>query len=85
MDAFAQPWMGQILRAVKDQQVDCIIVAPAWPRPWAALWASLPVRATRVLPHRHDLFMPGSLVPASGRTPRAPQYRVMAYYVIWRG
>ena len=75
--------MATILRRVKDQQVDCIIIAPAWPRPWVAMWATLPVRACVDLPHRLDLFVPGSLVPLSKRHPKAPRYLVKAYYVIW--
>jgi hypothetical protein len=75
--------MGQILRKVGDQKVDCIIIAPEWPRPWEALWTSLPVRLSIPLPHRSDLFLPGGLVPASKRHPKAPRYLVKAYYVLW--
>ena len=52
-------------------QMDCIVIAPAWPRPWGARWASLPVKRHIVdLPHRPDLFIPGSLVPSARGTPR---------------
>jgi hypothetical protein len=75
--------MAQILRAVKDQRVDCIIIAPAWPRPWAALWSTLPVRAVVTLPHRRDLLVPGSLVAVERRQPKAPKYKIQAFYVLW--
>ena len=98
VDAFTQRWdsaggmafingpfnmMGAILRQMITQKVDAIVIAPAWPRPWMALWAQLPVRAVMDLPHRQDLFLPGSLVAVGRRQPKAPRYLVKAYYVIW--
>ena len=99
VDAFSRSWsqaglayingpfnrMDSILRKVLQDRVDAIIIAPDWPRPWAALWVKLPVRAKMRLPHREDLFLPGSLVPASQRHPKAPRYRVWAYFVLWEG
>lgn len=75
--------MTQILRRVGAERVDCVIIAPLWSRPWAALWGGLPVRAVIRLPHRRDLFLPGALVPAAKRHPKAPRYAVSAYVVIW--
>ena len=75
--------MDAILRKLLVERVDAIVISPDWPRPWAALWAQLPVRARMRLPHREDLFVPGSLVPANQRRPKAPRYRVWAYYVLW--
>ena len=75
--------MGSILRKVIDDKVDAVIIAPLWPRPWSALWSDLPVRHTASLPHRPDLLLPGSLVPANKRRPKAPAYLIKAYYVRW--
>lgn len=75
--------MGRILKQVAVQRVDAIIVAPVWPRPWAALWRELPVKAAVDLPHRRDLFLPGALVPKGKRAPKAPRYKVRAYLVVW--
>jgi len=50
------------LRAVKDQQADCIIVAPVWPRPSAALWGCLTIRACV-----RGAAPEGSLVPLAKR------------------
>ena len=75
--------MGQILRKVIQERVDCIIVAPMWPRPWTALWRQMPVRERMPLPHREDLFLPGSMVAAQERRPKAPRYSVSAYVVLW--
>jgi hypothetical protein len=77
--------MGEILSKVREQEVDCIVVAPVWPRAWSAVWAGLPVAARVDLPHRRDLFLPGALVPAAKAVPKVPRYRVRAYYVLWAG
>jgi hypothetical protein len=100
VDAFSQPWggrgqllyingpfsrLGQVIRKVLEERVDAIIIAPEWPRAWAALWRLLPVRAALPLPHREDLFVPGSLVPSHLAKAKAPRYRVKAYYILWNG
>ena len=75
--------MDQILRKILEERVNAIVIAPVWPRPWTALLNQLPVKARMELPHREDLFLPGSLVPAAQRRPKAPRYKVLAYYILW--
>lgn len=48
--------MGAIVRKIRDDKVDCILIGPRWPRHWVATLHSMPVRKAVVLPHRHDLF-----------------------------
>lgn len=76
--------MGEILKQVKEQQVDCVMLVPSWPRPWAALLAKLPVRA-RERVYRPDMFVPGGMVPQAQRLkgPKAPRYAVWVYYILW--
>ena len=76
--------MGSILEQVRRQRVDCVVIAPDWPRPWVALWQNIPVRA-RLRIYRPDMFVPGGLVPVAKREqgPKAPRYAVYAHYVLW--
>ena len=68
---------------VSGPQVDCVVLIPAWPRPWMALLTKLPVKAKERLAHRGDMFLPGALIPEKHRHPKAPHYAVWAHYVIW--
>ncbi|KXZ40999.1 hypothetical protein GPECTOR_1018g286 [Gonium pectorale] len=76
--------MGRVVRKIEEEQPDCVLIAPVWPRWWRAALGRLPVRARRRLPHVPDLFTPGPQVPgAHGRGPKAPRYAVEALYVLW--
>ena len=74
--------MGQILKKVLEERVDCIIIAPSWPRPWSALWKMMPVRERVRLSHKEGMFRPGSMVPVTKQA-RVPRYEVAAYFVLW--
>ena len=75
--------MGAIVRKIKDEQVDCILVGPAWPRHWRALLNTMPVRLTVDLPHIPDLCQPGRHVPAHKRKAKHPNYTVKAWFILW--
>ena len=75
--------MGSIVRKIKDEQVDCILVGPKWPRHWMALLEALPIQKAVALRHRHDLFRPGPHVTRKSARPRHPSYKVMAWYILW--
>ena len=77
--------MGNILKRVREQRVDCVVIAPVWPRPWQALWAHLPVQATLHL-FMPGMFIPGGQVPKHIRNagPKSPLYAVKAYFIFWR-
>ena len=75
--------MGAIIRKIKEEKVDCILIGPQWPRHWQALLLQLPVKAKKVLPHVHDLFQPGMHVPVEKRKAKHPKYDVMVWYIFW--
>ncbi len=75
--------MGAVVRKIKDDRVDCILVGPKWPRHWWALLQVMPaVRKQVTLTHRQDLFKPGPRVTRKGAKPRHPAYKVMAWYIL---
>ena len=76
--------MGRVIRKIQEERPDCLLVAPVWPRWWAAILRDLPVRAQWTLPHVHDLCIPGPQVPkAAARAPKAPRYRIQVLYICW--
>ena len=77
---FAQ--MGRVLAKVRRERVDCLIIIPRWPKPWAGLMVSMPVEALWDLPHRPDLFRAGPRNPIQGV--RGPNYLIQAAVIIWR-
>ena len=73
--------VGAVVRKVADERPDCILILPRWPRWWQAALSRLPIREELQLPHCRDLLVPG---PAAGTDKlRAPQFRMMAYVVLW--
>lgn len=76
--------MGPIVRKIKEERVDCILVAPVWPRHWVAMLQSMPaVRAKVVLSGRADLCIPGPHVPKAKSKPKHPRYHMQAYFILW--
>ena len=75
--------MGPIIRKIKDERVDCVLVGPSWPRHWKALLNAMPVRLAIYSPHREDLCKPGKHVPAHKRRAKHPNYTVRAWYILW--
>ena len=51
--------MGQIIRKVRDEQVDCILIGPAWSRHWVAMLHTVTVRHKMLIPSMPNLFIPG--------------------------
>lgn len=75
--------MGEILRKVIDERVNCAIVYPDWPRCWQVMWGSMPVRTCYTLPRRNDLCVPGARVDPSKRRGRPPSYAIKVAIVLW--
>ena len=97
IDALSQNWtsrglvyafppfglVSKVLALVARQQVDCILILPAWSRAWSAVLANLPIKESLTLPHRKDLLVPGALLPGKNRAPMAPHFRLRAHIVLW--
>ncbi|GIL93327.1 hypothetical protein Vretimale_19753 [Volvox reticuliferus] len=96
IDAFAQPWggpdqllyinppfqlMGRVVRKIRDEQANCVLVTPIWPRWWMVTLNRMPVRARHRLPHSGLFECP----KGAGGTPmvKSPRYAVEALYIIW--
>lgn len=76
--------IGKIVRKIKEEGVDCILVAPVWPRHWVAMLQRMPsVKARIVLSGRPDLCIPGPHVPKAKRKPKHPRYQMQALIIIW--
>ncbi len=95
VDAFAQSWegdhqllymnppfhlLGRVVQKIREEQANCVLVAPVWPRWWAVALRRLPVKARRRLPHT-DLFLRTG--PGGGRQAKSPRYAVEAVYILW--
>ena len=50
------PWhlMGKIIQKSSQERTDCILVAPAWDRPWTSVLSRLPLVATHSLRTKKD-------------------------------
>lgn len=55
--------MGAIVRKIKDERVNCILIGLVWPRHWMAVLKRLPIRKAFLLSGRQDLCIPGPHVP----------------------
>ena len=76
--------MGAIISKIKEEQVNCSLVGPNWPRSWMAVLHGMPaVRKTVVMPHRDDLCIPGPHVPKKKALTRHPSYQILAWYILW--
>ncbi|KXZ41821.1 hypothetical protein GPECTOR_272g706 [Gonium pectorale] len=95
VDAFAQHWggaeqllylnppfqlMGRVIRKIRAERANCVLIAPVWPRWWSVTLRSLPVKAQRRLPHSglFERTAPGGAIEAKG-----PRYAVCAFYILW--
>ena len=71
--------MGQIVSKIRSERVDCILIAPAWPKHWVAMLYTLPIKHALQLPTIPDLFTPG---PDAGTN--APKgYKAIAWFILW--
>eukprot|EP00798_Chlamydomonas_sp_ICE-L_P003163 gene3163-biopygen20917 len=77
--------LPQILKRVREEHVDCIVITPGWNGPWVALLSGLPVQATMELPRKVDLLVPGALVPARERErgSKRPKDPLKASFILW--
>ncbi|KXZ40881.1 hypothetical protein GPECTOR_1558g720 [Gonium pectorale] len=72
--------MGRVVRKIRDERANCVLVAPVWPRWWAVTLRSMPVKAQRRLPHSglFERTLPGGQKEAKGL-----RYAVVAMYILW--
>lgn len=77
--------MGEIIRKVLDDKVDCILVGPQWPRHRVAVLSSLPIKHTLTLPHWDNICIPSCYVSERKRLarPRHPRYNILAWFILW--
>ena len=75
--------MGAIVRKIKDEKVNCILIGPVWPRHWLAMLQTMPVKAEQILSGRADLCVPGPHVPMLKRVPKHPRYNMQVWYILW--
>jgi hypothetical protein len=84
--------MPDILRKVKEERADAIIIVPDWVEGWKAILTMLPIKHTLLLPKTDAvgaprvLFHPGPRVPEKQRLRgynRQPSYEVWAVLVLW--
>lgn len=80
---------GAVLRKIEQEKVDCLLIAPDWPRAWVATLQQLRQRGVLKdswqLPQVHDLLMPGPALPANKARPRAPRFRISCHLFLWDG
>ena len=70
--------MGAVVRKLRDEAPDCVLIAPVWPRWWAAQLGRLPhYRGVRQLPTK-DIFVTWD--PVKGQVAKTPHYGVQAWY-----
>lgn len=78
---------GAIIRKIIQEEVDCLLIAPDWPRGWSAsLQLARRMGALRdswLLPHNSELFQPGPMLPPQKAHAHAPRYRVACHLLIW--
>jgi hypothetical protein len=77
------PWnqLGRVLQRLITQQVNAVVVYPAWNRPWQALWSAVKPVHVITLPAKRDLLMAG---PRSGQAGIVEaHYRVHAAVIQW--
>ena len=81
--------MGQIIRRIRDEQVDCILLVPAGSRYWLAMLLALTtsmqspaVRHTVDLSHIPNLLLPGPHACSKG-VQRPSSFNVTAWYILW--
>lgn len=76
--------MGPIINKIREEQVNCILIGPNWPRSWMAVLHGMhAVKKSVVLPHRDDLCIPGPHVPKRKALARHPSYQIIAWYILW--
>ena len=75
--------MGEIVRKIQEERVDCVLVGPQWPRYWMAMLQKLPVREKVTLPHWQDLCQPSRYVQQQKRRNGHPKYHIVAWYILW--
>jgi len=74
--------MGEVVRKVAEEQVDCILVGPQWPRHWVAMLHRMPVRLTLMLPQWHDICIPSRYVSQQKRKKlQHPRYKMVAWFI----
>ena len=93
VDTFTQEWVGnnwvngdfsqlsQLLAWCREQRACATFIAPRWPRPW---WRELCDECVdwRVLPRRHDLFLPGN--HSNARGVGCPNWETYAFRLDYR-
>jgi len=81
--------MGEIIRKVAQEKVDCLLVYPDWPRYWRTMLTDLPVAATHCLgdcPRLKGtelLCSPSSRVPPQKHHGKRPLYPVFCALVLF--
>lgn len=75
--------MGAIIKKIKDEQVNCVLVGPNWPSAWRATLRNMPIKKIVVLPHIDNLCLPGPRLPRKKATPKHPAYQKLAWYILW--
>ena len=65
---------------IRDEQANCVLIAPVWPRWWAVALRRLPVKVRRRLAHS-ELFVRAG--PKGQRATKGPRYAVEAWYILW--
>ena len=76
--------MGEIIRKISDEKVDCILVGPQWPRHWIAMLNRLPIRHSLTLPHWDDICIPSCYVSDHKRRAKLqhPRYKILAWFIL---
>ena len=72
--------MGKVVRKLREELPDCVLIAPQWPRWWRNHLKAMPHRRHVTLLPGSDLF--GYHTPQGQELKRTPQYRVEAWYFV---
>ena len=80
--------MGRILRKIRNEKADCVVVYPAWPRHWGTMWEGLPVKKKFCLSAIArklglELCQAGPRVCRDRRAPSRSRWAVWAAVVLW--
>lgn len=80
--------MGRILRKIKQEQANCVLLYPVWPRYWKTMWAGVPIKQkinlSRLAARRGwGLCSPGPRVEQCRRGKERPAWRLEAAIIIW--
>ena len=81
--------MHDIIRKIREEEADCILLVPDWPCSWQASLLDLPIRDKVALPivssagQKQHIYRYGACYPRPAGSGYTPKFRVTACLVKW--